>query len=161
MSDACCCCCCCYFVVVVLLSPSPGCVRSCVCTLALVGLCYTIHLSVCLSVCFSIFFPLFVSVCSSVLFYVCLYFVCSCLPLFLLLLFLLLLLLSPGLFSLWYLQIGGHHEPNAHHHVSPPESTLASKLTWFWTDQGGLIPRLLLGRWCLVFPYYALCMAKT
>lgn len=117
-----------------------------------VGSCWSVlhYPSVCLSVCFSIF-SLFVSVCASVLFCVCLYFVCSCLPLLLLLLFLLLLLLSPGLFSLWYLQIGGHYEPNAHHHVSPHEST---PKTWFQMSRGGLIPRLLLGRWCLVCLYF-------
>lgn len=47
------------------------------------------------------------SVSPSLLLCVCLYSVCSRLPFVLLLLFLLLLVLSPGLFSLWYLQIGG------------------------------------------------------
>lgn len=102
MSDVCCWCC--YFVVVVLLSPSQVMSdHAFVCWLLLV--CVT--LSICLFVCFSISFLCFFSVCTSVLFCVCLYFVCSCLPFLLLLLFLLLLHLSPSLFSLWYLQIGG------------------------------------------------------
>lgn len=143
MSDVCCCCCCDF--VVVLLSPSPGCFRSCVCTLALVGLCYTTHLFF-VSVSPFFFLSLF-SVCVSIIFCVYLYLVCSCLPLLLLLLFLHPLLLSSGLLSLWYLQI-----------VVMVRVVKTRGVPWIlhsaWVQWAGVYSWTVLGRWCLVFSYF-------
>lgn len=97
--------------------------------LCLLLVCVT--LSICLFVClFLYFFFVCLFVCPS--FYVCLYFVCSCLPFLLLLLFLLFLLLSPGLFSLWYLQTGVPQTKHSPPHFSP-KSTLA-----LWQSQPGI-----------------------
>ena len=99
----------------------------------------------------------------SVLFSVCVCIcVCSCVPLLLLLLFLLFLLLSPGLFSLWYLQIvGGVPKTKRSPSRFPPWKHLSSQSAWFQMDQWGHTQRLLLGRLCPVFTNLASCVDKT
>ena len=134
-----------------------------------VGSCWSVlHCpSVCLF-CFLHYFLLsvFVScVCSSVALRVCLYFVCSCPPHLLLLLFLLLLLLSPGLLSLWYLQIGvwgvrartwgggggGGGLPNSHCHVYLFESSFGPN------GPARANSHLLSTRWC----WFLVCRCKV